>query len=264
MRKDTCGEPRPALPGTGAIGTGFSLIELLMVLSLISVLAAILLPTLERGMEQARCLACSNNLRQFHAAAVIYSTDAGGTLPWYPARDSSHGTTDNKSTAASTTAECFIRGVSVSPFSGATGWAIFMRLGLTGAEQYRCPSATVEPVVGGSKPGVGIHYAYRYNSWRTMFVSSEQDDAGVALKTPGNTNPQTWLNMERHLRQPFAREQRASRMLFSDFAGDAAQFWHGNLVNAVRHDGGIRTAPILWGSSSYWTTPMLTIDAYVK
>ena len=57
---------------------GFSLIELLVVLCIVSILAAILLPTLEQGLESSRDIACKNNLRQFGIAESVYSGDYRG------------------------------------------------------------------------------------------------------------------------------------------------------------------------------------------
>ena len=59
----------------------FSLVELLVVLTAISVLAALLLPTLERSVAEARLLACQNQLRQLGAGCVMYADDHHDRLP---------------------------------------------------------------------------------------------------------------------------------------------------------------------------------------
>lgn len=55
----------------------FTLIELLVVVAVIAILAALLLPSLTRGKESARSIACVNNMRQLGVAATLYSADTG-------------------------------------------------------------------------------------------------------------------------------------------------------------------------------------------
>mgnify|MGYP001809827048 CR=1 FL=1 len=69
---------------------GFSLVELLVVIGVVSVLAALLLPTMEASLEQARRIHCLNNQKQVYSAACLFVTDHGDMLPpgvWFgPAR----------------------------------------------------------------------------------------------------------------------------------------------------------------------------------
>jgi prepilin-type N-terminal cleavage/methylation domain-containing protein/prepilin-type processing-associated H-X9-DG protein len=59
----------------------FTLIELLVVISIISVLMAILMPTLRRVREQAREVACRQNLHQYGLAVMMYINDNDGRFP---------------------------------------------------------------------------------------------------------------------------------------------------------------------------------------
>jgi len=54
---------------------GFTLIELLVVIAIISLLTAILLPTLSRVRRQARAVACRSNLRQWGVMFYAYTED---------------------------------------------------------------------------------------------------------------------------------------------------------------------------------------------
>ena len=54
---------------------GFTLIELLVVVAIIAVLAAMLLPALQRAKGTAKLAICTNNLRQLYLAAMNYAND---------------------------------------------------------------------------------------------------------------------------------------------------------------------------------------------
>jgi len=61
--------------------TGFTLLELLVVISIIALLLAVLFPGLRKAKEQARRVACQNNLHQGLVAGHMYAGDHDGFLP---------------------------------------------------------------------------------------------------------------------------------------------------------------------------------------
>ena len=53
--------------------SGFTLVELLVVISIIAIIAGLVVPALLRGREEAWKAQCSNNLKQIYLAAVAYA-----------------------------------------------------------------------------------------------------------------------------------------------------------------------------------------------
>jgi prepilin-type N-terminal cleavage/methylation domain-containing protein/prepilin-type processing-associated H-X9-DG protein len=77
--------------------TGFTLVELLVVIGIIAVLIAMLMPALKQAREQAQQVACASNMRQVGQVYMAYATEYNG---YYPALVGFHqgwGYTDNSS-----------------------------------------------------------------------------------------------------------------------------------------------------------------------
>lgn len=67
---------------------GFTLVELLVVISIIGVLMALLLPAVQSAREAGRRTTCSNNQHQMALAAIVFN-EANGSLPGWRNRLSS-------------------------------------------------------------------------------------------------------------------------------------------------------------------------------
>jgi prepilin-type N-terminal cleavage/methylation domain-containing protein len=59
---------------------GFTLVELLVVIGIITILISMLLPALTRARDQANTVSCQSNERQFYNMVLLYAQDNGGTV----------------------------------------------------------------------------------------------------------------------------------------------------------------------------------------
>lgn len=74
---------------TGSDRKAFTLVELLTVIVVIGILAALVLPALSQAKNRVQTMACINNLRQLESSCHLYSSDNNDFLPpnqpsWVP------------------------------------------------------------------------------------------------------------------------------------------------------------------------------------
>lgn len=128
----------------------FTLIELLIVIAIIAILAAMLLPALERARARSRDIGCLNNLKTMGTCLVMY-VDSNGGLP--PAGDGNFGTPGGKWQDA---LYHFYR-----PAATVGDWMHYDEVNeLRPKEFFACPSQAYR---GTAKTGGAMHYgANRY------------------------------------------------------------------------------------------------------
>ncbi len=61
--------------------SGFTLIELMIVIAIIAILAAILVPNMVRARSRSQLTACTSNLRNIGTALEMYNVDFKGRYP---------------------------------------------------------------------------------------------------------------------------------------------------------------------------------------
>lgn len=66
------------------VKAGFTLLELLGVIAVIAILAALLFPVLKSAKDRARRIVCMNNLRQINLGLRMYSDDSNDKAPRTP------------------------------------------------------------------------------------------------------------------------------------------------------------------------------------
>jgi prepilin-type N-terminal cleavage/methylation domain-containing protein len=76
------GRRSPLREGRPVTSAGFTLVELLVVIGIISLLVSVLLPALNKARQQANLIDCESRLRQMGQALNIYVTENNGLLPY--------------------------------------------------------------------------------------------------------------------------------------------------------------------------------------
>ncbi len=141
----------------------FTLIELLVVIAIIAILAAMLLPALNRARDSARCSGCLANLKQIGLGIASYSDGNNGWLPIF------NKTADGASYSAAWKNE-------ICPYMGvALNENIYHEDPRLGMGVFLCPKFVMGPSNGGNRNAYSIKGGYGWNYNFAGFAEGRTD-----------------------------------------------------------------------------------------
>lgn len=241
-----------SLPSRHFYQRAFTLLELLVVITIISLLAAILFPVFARVRENARRASCQSNMRQMGLAFVQYTQDYDETMPLAQLELAPAGSSD------------FLT------------WRSGIYPYIKNFQAYQCPSnpkrSTTTSYDGNSVPG-----------YPKFFRSYAANTSGFGnLVVPNNSKPKRLAAIETPAAlltfgeslsgQPYLRTDQSPNNGGSD---DPWMFHHFNTANWVFADGHVKAmvwsatcvAPYTWNSDgtacgASQVTSLKKFDAY--
>ncbi|OHB44350.1 MAG: hypothetical protein A2Y13_09220 [Planctomycetes bacterium GWC2_45_44] len=156
---------------------GFTLVELLVVISIIAILLAVLMPSLSKAREQARTVVCRSNQKQIILGANLWAKDNDD---WCPG---THWDCPRRLTAELGFPEGMDNPTSLEPYMGAS---VSKKGGV-----YVCPSATGIPFFKWAGNSIALdereHRAtYAINGWMASFAAYYTGGTGESPGSPPN------------------------------------------------------------------------------
>jgi prepilin-type N-terminal cleavage/methylation domain-containing protein/prepilin-type processing-associated H-X9-DG protein len=178
----------------GCRPTGFTLVELMVVIAIIAILAGLLLPVLSKAKSKAQETYCGNNLRQLLLGWTLYADENEDWLA------------GNISVRRSNRPGSWVLGNARQDQNASNIMAGVMYPYAPSAGSYRCP-ADKSTVTG--HPTLRRARSYTMNGW----LNSIQDDQGVSWK--GRMGPNDFKSMPHKMSQ-IVRPSPAGTFVFID------------------------------------------------
>lgn len=182
--------------------TGFTLVELLVVIGIIAILIGILLPTLGRARAQANAVVCQSNVRQIAMAALAYAANSKGRLQLFTYF------TPN----ITVNLQYWVDASTVPPKFSLQHGILSPYLGIKSFEGLKVTSCPALPTDAKSPPlQAAVTFLYRDNTYENTMLRSWSYGANICMIPPDVPHPSR-SNILARYRKP------AETVLFADAA----------------------------------------------
>lgn len=170
-------------PGSRHCPSGFTLVELLVVMAIMAVLAALAIPALNSMRSKADAAHCSSNLRQMIMATQSWTSENGGRFPAlvnHPWDEKGH--IEDLSTFPLSFPPLVPFGVALAPYLGfdPVDTSLPMAPALIPAI-LRCPASSHNGAQMKQFPWISMWPTYRYNSYAASRIPAAAKNLSKAM-----------------------------------------------------------------------------------